>query len=1281
MAAVDQASTTPSYTTSTEYKTQEKTIFSLLSNLKQAQSKLQQDSDQLDSEDLVILRRNPNTNQNSINKSAYLKLHKNTNTSSNRDSSVERIKENFEPNKPKPVPKVRRSKVTKSQVILPNKQEQKPARYSLNIDKSRKDVNSNHLTDRKEDLSSEEEYVTIVRRSDSEESIAKIREELSAFTLDPNMEKKKKNNFRRIFSVFSNKDRKKKSEEKNKSQNKDNAGMYSENFQNESHTFTRQSPYRHTTGGDSYSTKQNPSTVKLQRSDSDAKVPNPYVEQQLEREYAQKHIDQFNKFKESFENVSSHVSNSANKERYTTMDKPIIKNHQPNNSYMHMPDIRKYIDTSSSASTSESDRSNPYQSESFKPNQQRQQTNTNNIEERNHANSLTRINDSRRDTPPRLLETKQDVRLVNPKALIPINSERALPNPYQNVHPRSPGESPQQSLTRMSQTDSSPYQTMNSPRNLAPNRPNFNETYGTVFDSLENSSQRSSSRASFSPKDQQKVPRSPSLEPSKLKLPPNREIVPLSPRVRSPIPSEYVSTEKLIATELLKTRRSPVPVQKISKNVSPTHRRLDLDLDYPDNIDNISKDSLIVSTDNLSAKPPPGSRQQHLKLPMENGRMGSENYRLSQASPSTIENLYRVSQASPVGSADKIITNAQVHINSPVNRTPTPNNSMHNLSLSPVRSTNGSIRPSTPLGMKRNESPKTPQKEDMRKSVEAYYWKEIKKMKDQENYDLYMLQMQYGNMYPYGYAEEPASVRRSRSLSPSANRNGRRSLSLPRDVKGPMNPGPGGRLYANAIPENRAVTHQMHPRSIQQLQFQQQQEQQKYFTRNTPERRTVDGTNFRKTESNTDSLYKPIFKRGSLNVPVQQTMDDTLKRKVSFSGSTDQNVQSWPTKNGFTKSPPQRRIDRNQSQGSDDVFMPNIPNDNRYQYQTNQRNEPIKEALYYNSKRDLPGPNGEPFYISKSNQNPLYMPQRQIAEGPYSQEQLYVSKNNQNPLYSQRIPQQEEVLYGQPRDAIPSQAPAPRLVRHGSIQMGEEMYRNRMGPRRTSYQNNNMIRPGVSSTPNPSQEVQYLNRAQQPTQLRREIILNDEIFGQFGGYVSSPDSRTSQPQSVYSSRQSIAEYTPGRPVQRQVSVNNKVCDIYGQIHDVDNPRFQTGVIMGQLQPNPGSPMAARSSYSQLPTRQPFVRNSRLTASANDMHHRSPNIVHSYPPDGIYGRIESSQLNNNDGYNRPLPPIPRGRKGVVRNLIVSDQESGSDISEIQRIMNNNQKTNNRGLYGK
>lgn len=1101
---------------------EDKTIFNLLSNIKDQPDTIKTVIRVDPDDDIVILKRDPETHQSVINKSAYLRLHKTLSPESS--STVDKIKVKYEQEAQKGQPEIRKSetieslknkyspsglgytgkppvtprksRLTKSQILVSSKREY-AQRRSLNIEpKKNKDVNSNDLQNSEKNNEDDDEYITIITRSDSEESVHKFEKELSVFTMD---KKKRSSSFRKIFAVFSNKEKKK----KNKAENIQNG----DNLHNES-TFSRQVPYRHTTAGNDKK-NINIEKPKLQRSDSDPDEIGRKMELLLS---------------EGLPPVNNLQRNPNT--GYTTMDKPLY------NTYTNVPPIRKFIDTSSSASTLESNKSNIHHQNSLnKPNQSHEDE----VEVRPNSFRPNRISDGRRDTPPRLMETiKQDVRLVNPKALIPINSERPLPNPYQNGNAKelSPND---HSLSRnkpfFQSTPTSPNQ----------RSPFIDENYGTVFDSLDNR-QRSL------------IQKNSPVEGSKLKLPPNREIVPLSPRVKSPIPSDSVSTDKIIATELLKNKQETTP----TKERVPSQQRLNFDTqrDYSENMYNNQS----PRNDIPVVKPPvPGK----IINPPE-----PDSRRTSQTRSSNESVVLRHPQ--------------------------TPNQYLSNQSIA-LR------RPMTPSGNPIPDSPKTtPQKDDIRKSVEAYYWKEIKKLKDQENYQLYLMQMQYG------YTEEPLNVRRSRSMSPVASRTGRRSMSLPRDGRPPPNVMPEP-LYPQMIPENRAV---VQPRSMQQLQFQQQQQQQQqqYFQRNAPERSTIDGVSPRKMMDGTNSLYKPIFKRGSLSTPPRQAMEDSLKRKVSFS-SQDQNVQVWPTRNGYTQSPPQRRLEKMQGNPDDEVFLPNSPL---------RRNE---ENLYYNAPRQSMG---EPGYVLRASQNSLYLHQRQPIEHPHR---------------VRSSPSRQQDLYGQPLDVV---RPLP-LSRHGSIQIQEELYGQRPIPRRVSYQTMNPSRP----LPAPPQQEMYQLTVRRPNGMqlpppRREIIVNDEIFGEFGGYYSSNTQRQDNVR--------VLQYYP----PKQVTVSNKACDIYGQIHDLDREKNiqQSGVILGQVRR----------------PQENFVRNSRLTSSANDMYRKMPQ---NYPNETLYGRIEQ-----NGAPNRPLPPVP------FKKNLVSDTESVSDASEVQRIMNNNPKTNKkRGIFGK
>ncbi|XP_015835701.1 coiled-coil domain-containing protein AGAP005037 isoform X5 [Tribolium castaneum] len=436
-----------------------------------------------------------------------------------------------------------------------------------------------------------------------------------------------------------------------------------------------------------------------------------------------------------------------------------------------------------------------------------------------------------RDTPPRAKETYQNIQVVKPKSVTPSPSPRTI----------------ERNLNR---SNSKEY----------PDKPNVTpeDTYGTVFDSLEYSSRNGDLKpVAASPKPL-------SLESTKLRLPSNREIYEPLPRVKSPIPSNRVSTDKIIATELLKGSRSPTPPKRtVSK---------------PD--------------DFLAGKPP-----------------------MSPMSPRKNE-----------PQVDRIVTNALVHAPRP--ETP--------------------LRAATPVDLRMSVSMKmSPNKKDIRKSVEEYYWKELKKLKEEEDSRLYAMQVN-------GYFEDQAKLKRSRSLSPS--RVGRRSLSLPRDNRGVYE---GVRVQPQAIPEDQVM-------SGRHFVYDQR------FVRGSTERRTV------------DSLQRPIFRRGSLTK--QEIYEPQYNKRVSFSNGQ----QAWPTRNGYVQSPPQRRLD---SQLEDEVFV-DSPNKEPI-YGTRYTNEPIY------SNRVLEQFRARPLYDSPRRQLYNYNPQmgsRRSSMEAIPRQDLYVSRQIRRPV-------------------------------------------------------------------------------------------------------------------------------------------------------------------------------------------------------------------------------------------------------------------------------------------
>ncbi|RZC33349.1 hypothetical protein BDFB_005463 [Asbolus verrucosus] len=892
-----------------------------------------------------------------------------------------------------------------------------------------KDENSN-LVKKNSESSDAEEISIILRQSASEESIDKIAKELSSFTMDGKpKERKRANSFKKLFmgGLFG-KDKKKKEEDKNKLKYGDSM-VYNDNIRNESN-FNRQSPQRQTVPVPDHHTPVNTYNDQILK---EQEVHEEKVKE-LEQKYAELHVNRFNQIRHSF--------GEDKVQDYLPMDNAVKK---PSISdYISAP-VNRYIDTSSSAST-----------ESEKPN-----------------------GVVARDTPPRAQETYQNFKLVKPKASIPISSERSLPNPYQNEK-----TSPRTIERNLNKSNGKDYPDK---ANFSPNR---DDTYGTVFDSLEYAASRNGEIKPINLRPPLQSPKSPSLESTKLKLPPNREIYDLQPRVKSPIPTNKVSTEKIIATELLKNTRSPTPPKRtVSK---PAEKGEEV----------------------ITVKPPVSPKL----LPKK---------------PSP------VSQNQP----DKIVTNALVHA---PRRAQTP---LENRTYSNVLN----FRASTPVDLRMSAALKlSPQKPDIRRSVEEYYWKELKKLKEEEDSKLYNAMNDY--------YDDSARVRRSRSLSPSSHKTGRRSSSLPRDGR-VLNYVDYSRVPPQQpIPEERTLI--LNGQVNRQLVYDQN------FARNNPERRSV------------DSLQRPIFRRGSLT---KQEIYDTqpYNKRVSFSNSQALQ-QVWPTRNGFTQSPPQRRLEKMNNELEDEVFIQNPPPEPIYGTRYNVQNEPV-----------------------------------------YSNRILEQFRAQQ--AYDMR---RQQMNYGQPPPQI--------------------------GPRRLS----------MDSIPRSQQDI-YVTRSQfvrrpVPNVPPREVM-ND--YGRNPNFQQYPSNSqlSLQRNPVYSSRQSITDSNYG---QKHVSVRNRFCDFYGQIHD--SP--QTGVVMGRLQ---DPKMVPRQPYTQPPQPENFVRGSRLTASANDIGKRYA--------DSRYGFETNDKISINYE-NRPLPPPPPSKKSV-RHPQISDTESGSDASEIQRIMQNKSKSKKRGLFGK
>lgn len=1180
-----------------------------------------------DNNDVLVLRTTPERNRRIINKTAYAKLHRSLSPTRQLDSIKSRYETNeneIEVNKSDtetsklhrssaiklnkqeadsarnksklPIPKPKAT--TKTEIVLPTQKglEKSKYRHSLILDRKskKKDENSNEVF--RKSSSSSGEFITIIPRSESIETVDKLKHELNLFTMDKKpKDKKRANSFRKIFTgkIFS-KEKKKKddTEQQRKSINTDN-------IQNENNAFSRQSPYRHSIGNTNI-----PKPTKIPQIED--RRHQPINIEEIEKKYAQMHVKEFNNIKHNFENTESPVA----------PDKPIQTVNPGPMDFKKVANINKFIDTSSSASTMESDREN-----SIKQHNQ----------DAENSYRPLRFADNQRNTPPRAQELRQiqDVKLVNPKALIPINSERPLPNPYQNIASSKPKVSPKPQLARSDHYSPSPKPNNTTHFNYPEQEPKpiLDETYGTVFDSLELKKEVPVQKMILKP------PRSPSLEPTKLKLPPHRDVGPMSPRMKSPIPQHHVSAEKLIATELLRSSRSPTPTKKRPNQLGLNQQRMEINIDCSDN-ENMRPNQI------LSGKPPISRMSEHVSriTPLspnyENKNHRSTEYiniprqqmatfaasheKLSASKiPEQIQiipnyenrsllagpqgkvspripqhlNQQRHSQVSPIyGSQERmsrsrtpdhinIQSHAQIspHYDTKVNadyhersinstmRSPTPNMLLHNTELSTVRPQ--SSRSSTPVDFRIPQSNKqSPQKEEMRRSVEAYYWKEIKKLKELENRDLYYYQVQY---MPFGYSEEPISIRKSRSSSPS-QRNGRRSLSLPREPKSHVQQTTQvdgyGRFQPMPIPEGRAVVNYSNYYN-------------QNLRRNAPERRTIDAV----PRNGGNSMNRPIFKRGSLTAPAREVIEDQQYKKVSFGNKKEEDA--WPTRNGYTQYPPQRS--KRVESLDDDVFLPNSQ-------QTTKLIVDGKEIYGYTNR-------------------------------PYDN---LVIRQQESPYY------QNANFYRQIHQEVPPTEDPRSMPRYNSTQLAEPTYgQHQRVSRRMSFDN------------------------AQPQ--RRQIYVKDDVYGYFGGYVPGDQQNV-----VYASRQNMDEslYAYSRGVPKQITVRDKVCDMYGQIHDRNSPSLnvkKSGVILGQVQ------QLQNSSYSPLPN-QNFVRNSRLTASANDMYRRYQNGDPRYTNNVIYDIAPS----------RPLPPVPTEKKVHVRQ----NMDNGAEVSDLG-INNSVGKNKKRAVFGK
>ncbi|VEN53103.1 unnamed protein product, partial [Callosobruchus maculatus] len=152
-----------------------------------------------------------------ISRAAYIELHR-----AHRNKLTNNLKKKYEgqtSDEKKQVSPRKQDSKTRIPIPKPRSLQLLKPKHSNNksrigLPSSRKDENANDLV--RKCSSSSEEYISIILRSESEESLDKVNKELNLFTMDKHpKEKKKSSSFRRILTgkIFT-KDKKKKEEEK-----------------------------------------------------------------------------------------------------------------------------------------------------------------------------------------------------------------------------------------------------------------------------------------------------------------------------------------------------------------------------------------------------------------------------------------------------------------------------------------------------------------------------------------------------------------------------------------------------------------------------------------------------------------------------------------------------------------------------------------------------------------------------------------------------------------------------------------------------------------------------------------------------------------------------------------------------------------------------------------------------------------------------------------------------------------------------------------------------------
>lgn len=668
----------------------------------------------------------------------------------------------------------------------------------------------------------EETTITVVRRSESIDTVLEIERELSNFVMDKKKDKKP-NKIKKIFSFNFFKNKKTKEDHSVVVPN----DSYQENYKNENNSFKRNVPQRHTVGCEYIRTKNSHDHIRNQPSYKSFPEDNPHIVQQ----YAEMHINKFNKIRTSFENQDTkHLNESV----------------KTNPSFLHNG---QKMHNESCPRSAQGDHYFFKQSPSSSKNDETDSTSHNTYEnalivqaelkkiklEETKMQKLSRNASFRRDTPPRAEETNPKVNIVRPKARLPL-----------------PENTAEQDKKKPDVTDENNFNNTISTQFESNQKTQLNEIYGTVFDNIDNKKNQEikkhldHSNSDTINRSSPATMRTSPIDQTKLKLPPKREIVVLQPRLKSPIPHN-INEDRVIATELLRSPEKCNLPKESRKNI--------------ENSDTVIKNNSVTEAlESLRSKIE--QTDNNLKEKLEQIKNTLQDLRMSPNITQTLsvgENSIDLSRNSK--SVGEKLNSPCLEFNSMPKRPERLSLISQTNTISPNSLRDSFSTPEVELRQKirsNSRSPMpSPKKEDIRKSVEAYYWKEIKKIKERED-EIYMSQMQ---LYPIDnrlvIPYDPRYVQ-----APNYNSRKPRSSSIPRNVirnlgfnsQDVQKHNDSDEIYGIGPKRNVHTLKQKNMESLPPI----------------PQKKDI---------------YKPIFRRGSLTRTATPTpdMSNQLNKKVSFS--------------------------------------------------------------------------------------------------------------------------------------------------------------------------------------------------------------------------------------------------------------------------------------------------------------------------------------------------------------------------------------------------------------